>query len=309
MTTPPPRSPSGAEDPTGRHTSEAPTCPRHPDRVSYIKCQRCGRPTCPDCQRPAAVGVQCVDCVREGAKNVPTPTTAYGAPAAKRTPLVTYGLIGLCVLVYLGQRTLPWLTGDLSFVGVLGGSQPWRFVTSAFVHSPTSFLHIFFNMYILYAFGPAFEQVLGHVKFLAVYLICAIGGSLGVLLFASPDPGWYVHVVGASGAIFGLLMMYVVLVFRAGQSPNALLVMIGLNLALPFFVGGIAWQAHVGGAITGLVIGGLLVLTSAKGRTPEAVRRRRLMWPALGVLTVILVALAAWRLVSVLGVAAFSIQF
>ena len=61
---------------------------------------------------------------------------------------------------------------------MLAGVEPWRFVTTAFVHSPTSLLHIGFNMYILYAFGPILERTLGRAKFLLSYLLCAVGGSL-----------------------------------------------------------------------------------------------------------------------------------
>ncbi|GGK55779.1 rhomboid family intramembrane serine protease [Ornithinimicrobium pekingense] len=269
--------------------------------MSYVRCQRCGRPTCPDCQRPAAVGIQCVDCVKEGSRTAPTPRTRFGAPATAGTPYVTWTLVGLCVLVYLGQRVVPGLTRDLAFVGVLAGSEPWRFLTSAFVHSPVSLLHILFNMYILWAFGPVLERTLGPAKFLTVYLLCAVGGSVGVLLLAGLEPGWFVPVVGASGAIFGLLFLYVVLLLRQGQVPTSLLVMIGINLALPFFVGGIAWQAHLGGAVTGAAVGGLLLLTSTPGRSAEAVRRRRLIWPALAATGVLLAALAVGRILQVLG--------
>ena len=306
MSTPPPGPPT---DPGGGDAPAAaapPTCPRHPDRVSYITCQRCDRPTCPDCQRPAAVGIQCVDCVKEGARTAPVPRTSFGAAVTQGPPVVTYTLIGLCVLVYVGQLTVRGLTQDLAFLGVLAGSEPWRFLTSAFVHSPSSLLHIAFNMYILYAFGPTLEKSLGRATFLAAYLICAVGGSVGVLALSDPDPGWFVPVVGASGAIFGLLFLYVVLVLRRGHTPTTLLVMIGINLALPFFVGGIAWQAHIGGAITGALIGGLLTLTAAPGRSPEAVRRRRLLWPGLAVITVLLVVLAVVRIVGVLGQHAFT---
>lgn len=288
--------------------SAVPVCPRHPDTVSYISCQRCRRPTCPDCQRPAPVGVQCVDCVREGSRSVPTPRTRFGAPVrAEARPLVTWTLLGLCVAVYLGQMANPAVTSTLAFRGVFAGSEPWRFLTSAFVHSPQSLLHILFNMYILYAFGPALEHLLGRAKFLATYLLCAVGGSVGVLLLATPNPGWFTWVVGASGAIFGLLFLYVVLALRQGSVPTTLLVMIAINLALPFFVGGIAWQAHVGGAVTGAAIGGLLTLLAAPGRSPEAQRRRRLMWPAMGTLTLVLAGAAIWRILVVMGPGAFGI--
>lgn len=298
-----------ATGPSGSTPDGPPVCPRHPDRVSYVRCQRCDRPTCPECQRPAAVGIQCVDCVKEAGRTHPTARTRYGAAVrSDGRPLVTWSLLGICVAVYIGQVTVSGLTGQLSFIGVLAGSEPWRFITSAFVHSPSSLLHILFNMYILFAFGPVLEQLLGRAKFLTAYLLCAVGGSVGVLLLAPPNPGWLTHVVGASGAIFGLLFLYVVIALRQGHVPTTLLAMIGINLALPFFVGNIAWQAHIGGAVTGAVIGGLLALLAAPGRSAEATRRRRWIWPGLALVAVVLVALAVWRLVAVLGPNAFSIN-
>ena len=294
MSTTPPGAPGGpGGDPAAPHTSEQPTCPRHPDRVSYVRCQRCGRPTCPECQRPAAVGIQCVDCVKEGSRSAPTPRTRFGAPVSTGTPYVTFTLIGLCVAVYLGQRTVPGLTRELAFVGVLGGSEPWRYITSAFVHSPTSLLHILFNMYILWAFGPVLERSLGWVKFLVTYLLCAVGGSVGVLLLAPPDPGWLIQVVGASGAIFGLLFLYVVLVLRQGQVPTSLLLMIGINLALPFLVGGIAWQAHLGGLLVGAACAAVIAYTGRRrGEGPTATANFGVHWVGLAAITALLVVLA-----------------
>ncbi len=284
-----------------------PVCPRHPDRTSYIRCQRCERPTCPDCQRPAAVGVQCVDCVSEGARSAPVARTRFGAPVREGRPAVTWTLMGLCAVVYVAQLANPVVTRELAFVGVLAGAEPWRLVTSAFVHSPQSLLHIAFNLYILFAVGPVLEQALGRARFAVAYLICAVGGSVGVLVLAAPDPGWVRPVVGASGAIFGLLFLYIVLAWRRGGVSTGLLVMIGINLALPFFVGGIAWQAHIGGAVTGAAIGGLMLLTSAPGRSPQAVRRRALAWPALSGVLVVLLLLAGLRLWQVLGPAALGL--
>jgi membrane associated rhomboid family serine protease len=296
------------DTPPGDQPGGVPVCPRHPDRTSYIRCQRCERPTCPDCQRPAAVGIQCVDCVKTSARTAPVARTPFGAPVGDGRPVVSYTLIGLCGAVFVAQLLLPGVTGLLAFRGVLAGVEPWRLLTTAFVHSPTSPLHILFNLYVLYVFGPVLEQLLGRVKFALVYLLCALGGSVGILLLSAPNPGWLVPVVGASGAIFGLVLLYVVLSLRQGQVPRQLLVILALNFALPLVVPQIAWQAHVGGALTGAAVGGLLMLTAAPGRTPEAARRRRLFWPSLAVLAVLLLALGLGRLWSVLGPAAFGLS-
>ena len=105
---------------------QAPVCPRHPDRVSYVRCQRCGRPTCPECQRPAAVGVQCVDCVREGQKGMRTPRTQFGAAVTTGRPVVTLTIIAICVVVWLAQQVSPTVTQELSFAPYQGVSEPWR---------------------------------------------------------------------------------------------------------------------------------------------------------------------------------------
>ena len=93
--------------PQPERPAQVPVCPRHPDRESYVRCQRCGRPTCPECQRPAAVGVQCVDCVREGAKSVRQGRTVFGGAATDGRPLVTMTIIGICVAVFLLQMAVP----------------------------------------------------------------------------------------------------------------------------------------------------------------------------------------------------------
>ncbi|HRC41392.1 MAG TPA: rhomboid family intramembrane serine protease, partial [Tetrasphaera sp.] len=81
-----------------------PVCPRHPDQVSYVRCQRCANPTCPQCQRPAAVGIQCVSCVAEAAKTHPTARTVLGGRrAGDARPVVTTSLIGVCAALYVLQ--------------------------------------------------------------------------------------------------------------------------------------------------------------------------------------------------------------
>ena len=78
-------------------TGEPPVCPRHPDRVSYVRCQRCGRPACPECQRPAAVGVQCVDCVREAARSAPVIRTTLGGRVRGDRPVEDITLTSVTV--------------------------------------------------------------------------------------------------------------------------------------------------------------------------------------------------------------------
>ncbi|MGY3566528.1 rhomboid family intramembrane serine protease [Sinomonas sp. RB5] len=230
-----------------------PVCPRHPDRVSYVTCQRCGRPACPECQRPAAVGFQCVDCVRELSGAARAPQTMYGGRAQPGSrPVVTIGIIAVCVLVYALQWIIPGNGVYVDFAyansAPLTAAEPWRMLTSAFLHSQGFVLHIALNMYMLWLFGQALEPLLGRARFLAVYLLSAIGGSVGFLLLA---PGQPVAVIGASGAIFGLFGGLFVVQRQRGGDVRQLVVLIAINAVLGFVVPGIAWQAHLGGLVTG----------------------------------------------------------
>lgn len=267
-----------------------PVCPRHPDRTSYVSCQRCERPTCPECQRPAAVGIQCVDCVKEQARTVRQPTSRFGAPVRGGRPLVTMTLIAICVVVYLGQRVDDRVTIELMFVPDWAAQEPWRFLTAAFAHSPSGFMHIAFNMFALWITGQYLEPLLGRLKFLALFLISAIGGSVGVLLMSETPT------VGASGAVFGLFAAVLVLNRHLGRETGSIVAVLGINAVLGFVLPNIAWQAHLGGAITGTLLAVALALTAPKGRTAaEAAGRRRWFWPAaLGVLLV-LATLAWWQ--------------
>lgn len=250
-----------------------PTCYRHPDRVTYVSCQRCGRPICPECSTQAAVGVHCPECVRAG-----RPAGRSGLARAlrpRRSGVVTYALMGLIVIVYAGQ----WLSqGALTSAWVLNpkvvGAEPWRLITSAFLHSPGTIIHILFNLYALYVFGPALESFLGKARFLALYVTSALGGSLGVLAlyalaiathggsvgatggFLAPGPA-----LGASGAIFGLIGAYLPLRRAIGVNVTMLLIVLGINVALGFVASGIAWEAHLGGLLVGVAMGWVFART------------------------------------------------
>jgi membrane associated rhomboid family serine protease len=267
--------------------TQVPVCPRHPDRISYVRCQRCGRPACSDCQRPAAVGMQCVDCVAEASRSAPTYRTGYGGTVrAGGKPVVTLTLIVMCGLAFLLQF-LPGLSVETAFwyAPVYTEFQPWRMLTAAFLHSQNFLPHILFNMYALWILGNALEPVLGRARFLALYLISAFGGSVGVLLLSPLG----VPVVGASGAIFGLFGALFVVQRQRGGDVRQIVVLIAINAALGFFVAGIAWQAHLGG----LLAGGLAAVVLAY--VPARARRGLYQWGGLAVVALLLVVLTVVR--------------
>ncbi len=240
-------------------------CYRHPDRSAYVRCQRCERYICPECQTEAAVGFLCPDDAGISRfKQVAAPLTPAPVQRVLRSnrPVATYALIAVCVLVW----GLQLLLGDqFTYLGIYTPFtttiEPWRMITSAFLHSPSSPVHILFNMYMLWVFGRELEQLLGRGKFLALYLISAFGGSVSVLLLASP--GTYVY--GASGAIYGLMGAYFVVLRSLGANSRSLVGTIAINLIFSFMIQGISWQAHVGGLITGAAVA--WVYSRTRGQT------------------------------------------
>lgn len=171
--------------------------------------------------------------------------------------------------------------------------EPWRMVTSALIHQPISIpgsligiTHIVFNVFALVSFGRPLEHVVGAPRLVAIYLLGALGGSIGVLYASfvgliSP----FTVVYGASGAVFAVLGAVAVVQRRLGIDVRMLIVLIAINLALGFVVSGIAWQAHVGGLIVGAGTGWLFVAN----RGPRRDRRARI---GAGIITAVLLALA-----------------
>ncbi|MFC8304742.1 rhomboid family intramembrane serine protease [Specibacter sp. NPDC057265] len=263
----------------------APVCPRHTDRISYVSCQRCGRPACPQCQRSASVGVQCVDCVKASSKAAPVNRTAFGGATRAGRPKVTITLMGICVAMFAASWVLPndYIFRTFAYAPFLTESQPWRMVTSAFLHSASP-LHIAFNMYALWILGNALEPAFGRIRFLAVYLISALAGSVGVLLLSPLDTA----VVGASGAVFGLFGALFVVQRKRGGDLRQIVVLLLINAAIGFLIPGIAWQAHLGGLLAGALCTAAIVYAPRKNRNI-------LQWGAMAAVLVLAAALAVYK--------------
>ena len=267
----------------------APRCYRHADRETYIRCQRCGRPICPDCMRQAAVGFQCPDCVREGAKTVREARTAFGGrpvgDAVVTKVLIVLNLGVFVLLSITGGRTsdlLPrlWLSpttlcepdgvggcGAL-LLGVADGAF-WQLVTSFFTH--VQIWHIGFNMLALYVLGPQLEGLLGRVRFLALYFLSGLFGSFAVYWLSPINQ----PTVGASGAIFGLMGALLVVAVKVRSNVQSLLGLLAVNAVITVIGAGyISWQGHLGGFVGGLLLALAFVY---------APKRRRTLWQSLGV--------------------------
>ncbi|HYI52144.1 MAG TPA: rhomboid family intramembrane serine protease [Microbacterium sp.] len=270
-------------------------CYRHPDRQSFVLCQRCLRTICPECQTQGAVGVICPECLGEQAK-AQTPaqrkaesrwTRPRAVTATDSRPLVTYGIIAVTTLVWLvglipgvgdtvQNALLFW--GPSLYPELTGTFEPWRLLTASLVHS--GFWHVGLNMLALWMMGRSLEPLLGRGRFLTLYLLSALGGAVAVALLSFTTP-----VVGASGAIFGLFGALIVIGRHIGANIGGIAIILGINLVIGFIPGfNISWQAHVGG----LVVGALVGLIYARTRS---VRRRALQIGLIAALTAALLAL------------------
>lgn len=287
MSQPPPGYPPAGPPPAQVGTA----CTWHPDRYTALSCSRCGRPACPECLTPASVGFHCRQCVAESNASRPVARTISGSVAG-RQPVVAVGLIVVNVVAFVitmvqggGENSLGgsalFREGALAPMTVASGDW-WQLVTSGFLHGGVA--HIAMNMLSLYLIGVGLERVLGAARFATVYGLSLLGGSVAVYLLTDPDT----LTVGASGAIFGLLGALLVIYRRLRLDLRQLGIILALNAFITFTVSNISWQAHVGGFVTGLIVGGVMV---------HAPRKNQLAWQigvSLGVLAV-LVALILMR--------------
>ncbi len=171
-------SPSAAQLP-----ADAPTCYRHPGRQTFVRCTRCERPICGDCMRSAAVGHQCVECVEAGARTVRPERTRFGGRERFGMPVITIGLIVVNVLAFVAEMAIPDVQRQFAlWPPAVADGQFYRLVTSAFLHyGPT---HLLLNMWALYVVGQPLEMWLGRLRFVGLYALSGLGGSVLVYLLS-----------------------------------------------------------------------------------------------------------------------------
>ena len=312
--------PPGAHGPGGPEGA-VPTCYRHPGRESHIRCQRCARPICPDCMRPAAVGFQCPECVAEGAKQTRQLQGPYGGNRSANPTLTSIVLIGVNVGVWLlilltggagsrwvdrlglligGRCTVdadpasywPRITGPAQcalarpastwFDGIDNGAV-WQVVTSMFTHVEP--WHIGFNMLALWFLGPQLEAIIGRARFLALYFVSGIAGSAAVVWLSGVGSTTY----GASGAVFGLIGALLLIAWRLGANYQQILIWLGINAVLTFTISNVSWQGHLGGLLGGFAVAAILVWAPKQGRA-------RVQWGGIAALAVGLLVVIAARI-------------
>ena len=264
-----------------RPPSAAPSvCYRHPDRPTRLACSQCGRLICVECSRDAVVGQKCPECTTPEQRTRVIPARSIRHLDHRATP-VTWALVGINVVIFGLQELFPALRigpRAAQYSVLVDQGEWWRLLTAMFLHGGV--LHLMFNMYALWLFGPVLERRFGSPSYAALYVA---GGISGGMLFQLLGEG---AAVGASGAIFGLLGALLAASYRqrhtrAGAAVFGQLgLLLSINLALPLFLRNIAWQAHVGGLLAGILIAAVWDRMSLPGRT--AVWRRIAVAVAVG---------------------------
>jgi membrane associated rhomboid family serine protease len=200
----------------------------------------------------APVGQQCPDCVNEGKRTVRQTRTVLGGRAISR-PTVTYTLLIMNVIVFV----ITYVTGHNAAIDKFGmqpieiavNHQYYRLFTSVFMHE--NIAHIGFNMLVLWIIGQQLEALLGHSRFIVLYLISGFAGAVASFWFSPIG----IVGIGASGAIFGLMGGLLVAGRRLRYDVTQVAVLIGINLVIGFVLAGTDWRAHLGGLAGGLAVG------------------------------------------------------
>ncbi len=243
---------------------------------------------------PTSVGMRCPECASDRTEVRTAQTMTSGKMQA------TYVLIGLNVAVFVLQLLTGGPSGTDGTVfadgalcanavgpgGVCGGGgqiiqsdggEWWRIITSGFMHG--GLIHLALNMFVLFILGQVLEPAIGTARFVAVYLVSLIAGSVGALVMSDP----FTFTVGASGAIYGLFIATIVIARQRGQMQvvQQLAFWLVLNLVFTFAASNISVGGHIGGIIGGTI--GALIVVAAERR----IASRETLRAELGIMAVL----------------------
>jgi membrane associated rhomboid family serine protease len=170
-------------------------------------------------------------------------------------------LIAVICAFYLWELIDSGIIGTFALYGIdlLKVTNEWyRLLSVALIHDTSSTIpiHLAFNMIALHSLGTPIETFLGRSKFLIIFFVSLIGGSITSAMFL----GYNGYSIGASGAVFGLFGAWAVISRKIGAEVKSTLVIIGLNFVLGFTIGGVDWRAHLGGLIAGGLVTKLLLM-------------------------------------------------
>ncbi len=254
-------------------------CYRHPQRESWVLCQRCGRTICPECQILAPNGVLCPECVREVGGSVSwRGAGAARRPAAKARPVRAsrsrperpspgggfLGTVGQMLRPGSEVPALSWGTVGavllLAVVGLITGGLPyaflvaapqfalevWRYFTAAFVYPPNFvfLISILLSSVFFLLTAPVVERNLGRGRFAAMLLVAGGIGSAAMVIAGGPS-------YGLSGLLFGMFGSYLIFVWSNPQARVQILIIIGINLLISLAFGGFFLPLIIGGLIGG----------------------------------------------------------
>lgn len=234
-------------------------------------------------------------------------------PSRGFTPYVTGAIVIIC-LVIPTLALNAWvpatqaITQPLEFTPVLALVQPWRLVSAGFVHA--GLLHLVFNMIALWVAGKQLEEILGHARFAATWLVSTTGAYVFAMVVAvfTPISASFGVTIGASGGVFALFALILVLQRGAGGEVTGLAVLLALSLGYSFFAAGVSWEVHLGGILVGAALGWALVTIARRVRprpvsvapgleaveSPAETRARRQRWQLIVLAVAALVEIGVW---------------
>ena len=204
--------------------------------------------------KSASIGYQCPSCASDSTSVIKGINRNRFIPNQKNTPVTKFLSILLIAIFLLQELTGTLLVKNFAlFAPLVTSGEWWRLISAGFLHG--SIIHLLFNVYILWVIGSQLESIVGNIKFIIIYFVSLLGGSLASYWF-SPFGSYS---IGASGAIFGLMGAMLVVGRKRNIGISQITTLVAINVVIGFVFSGIDWRAHLGGLAAGAFITWVLI--------------------------------------------------